>query len=338
MALLDDLPVDWSVDADDEAFDGMYRQHRAALLAFCRSRLGDAGDAEDACQEAFLRAYRALPRFDRAHRMWPWLATIAANVCTDMHRRKRPAPLSAVDGDLGERTVDPEIEAEVRAKVNLVGTAIRDLPEAYRRSVYLADLEGWSYDAIARHERKSVASVRSNLMRGRSAFRTRVQALAEERGMWPLSAVLPLRWRSRLLAWRADRSADLAITATPGGFTAIQAAVAAISLLGAFAPGTMAVAAADQPPRASGSQSVFIDHHGVPTATATPGRPSGNSRPAPPGATTAIDLVGERRSVDSDVTVTDDEPSAWLAVEFDCHSEARDQMCATVDSVRTALP
>ena len=178
MAVLNELPIDRWLGTDDEAFDSIYREHRSALLAFCRSRLGDAGEAEDACQEAFLRAYRALPRFDRTQRMWPWLATIAANTCTDMKRRRRAIPLSAC-GDLPpEATVDPNDELDARDRRRLVGAALRDLPESYRRPVYLADGEGWSYGEIAIADKRSVASVRSSLMRGRAAFKERAQAIA----------------------------------------------------------------------------------------------------------------------------------------------------------------
>ena len=90
--------LDAGIDADDEAFDAIYRKFKPTLVAFCTSRLGSASEAEDASQEALLRAYRALPRFDRTQDMWPWLATIAANVCIDMKRKRRAVPLSACRG------------------------------------------------------------------------------------------------------------------------------------------------------------------------------------------------------------------------------------------------
>lgn len=338
MALLDDLPVDWSVNADDEAFDVMYRQHKTALLAFCRSRLGDAGDAEDACQEAFLRAYRALPRFDRTQRMWPWLATIAANACTDMKRRRRAIPLSACDDRPREAAVDPNDEIDARDRRRLVGAALRELPESYRRPVYLADGEGWSYGEIALADRRSVASVRSSLMRGRAAFKARAQAIAEERGMWPLSAAVPFRWvRSRILAWRDARGTDLAAVAAPGASTAVQAAVAAISLLGALVPGAMAVAGAQtNTPAIPVQLARTFTAPAAPVATAPTGGSSTTRAAAPVVA--RIDLAGGQRSVDSGVTVTDDRTRAWLGVQFDCTSQIRQHVCDGVDVAANPLP
>lgn len=346
MAVLHDLPVEWSFDADGEAFDAIYREHRVALLAFCRSRLRDTGDAEDACQEAFLRAYRALPRFDRAQRMWPWLATIAANVCTDMRRRKRPVPLSALDRDPRTGTVDPDRDADVRATVQLVGSAIRDLPDAYRTSVYLADLEGWSYDEIARHQQKSLASVRSTLMRGRSAFKTRVQSLAEERGMWPLAAALPfpwLRFKARVAGWRATRDADAAAASAPSAFSAVQAAAAAFALFGSVVSGTIGVAGAEAKLPPITSHSIPADRvvTAVPIATADSDGPADQPPAAAPMATTDIDLSGDRRSVKGGVDVGDDDGSTipvWQGIELDCRSEVRQRVCDAVDVAVAVSP
>lgn len=333
MAVTHDLPVDWSFDADGEAFDSIYRQHKAELLAFCRSRLDDAGDAEDACQEAFLRAYGALPRFDRAQRLWPWLATIAANVCTDMLRRKRPVPLSAFDGDPRTGIVNRDHGSETMAAVDLVGAAIRDLPETYRRPVYLADLEGWSYDEIARHEQKSLASVRSTLMRGRAAFKTRVQALAEERGMWPLSAILPVGWfRRRLLAVRSPENPDIPASLAPSAVALAQAAAAAIALLSTMMPATgVRGASGDIVTRAIATEFTantppeVVPRRDAARDAGPSGRSTADGLPAPDApkvAVTDTDVDIERQHVHVSVGVDTDGDGqydhAWLEWQSDC--------------------
>ena len=58
------------------------------LLRFCLRRLNDRHEAEDAAQEAFARAWKALPRFAGERRFYPWLTVIAGNICTDMLRRR----------------------------------------------------------------------------------------------------------------------------------------------------------------------------------------------------------------------------------------------------------
>lgn len=335
MALLNDLPLGRLVTEDDEAFDAIYREFKPALLAFCRSRLGHAAEAEDACQEALLRAYRALPRFDRSQRMWPWLATIAARVCIDMKRRKQAVPLSSLDSVPDDVPLDPEAEVDARARAGLVDSALRDLPVAYRRPVYLADLGGWSYDDIARHEQRSVASVRTSLMRGRAAFKARVQVLAEERGMWPLSAILPFPGlRSRFLAWRSTKGADGASALAPGAFSLAQAAVATFAVLTTIVPAAAEetsgpVPTATASPRVSSTTSLQ-----APAGPAGQAGDAATAAPIAPGApvlapstSTLVDVDGEQRLVSGTLSWDgdsdgDSELDAWVAVPSDCASPA----------------
>jgi hypothetical protein len=111
--------------------------------------------------------------------------------------------------------------------------------------VYLADGEGWRYAEIAKHEQRSVASVRTSLMRGRVAFKARARELAEERGMWPLSVVLFPSLRRRYLAWRAPKDADRVASV----FSFAQAAAAAFAVLTTVAPSAAAAAPTHVAPR-----------------------------------------------------------------------------------------
>jgi RNA polymerase sigma-70 factor (ECF subfamily) len=334
-------------DADDEAFNTIYREYKPALLAFCRSRLTDRSEAEDACQETLLRAYRSLPRFDRTQRMWPWLATIAANVCTDMRRKRLAVPLSACDRDprAGE-TVDLGDTLEARDRARLVTAALGQLPDAHRRPVYLADGEGWSYADIARHEQRSVASVRTSLMRGRSTFKARARALAEERGMWPLSAVLPLaRLRARYFAWRAGRDVDVSGAATPGVASFVQVAAAAMAMVGSIVPVTFAVAGASPATGALGATGSVIvaDRLDVPPpkSSSEEASPAAPSSIVPPTSTkTDVDLGGNDRGVSVAVGVgarPDPDTAGWGGVWFRCTGGVvRGTACDVTDALPTA--
>ena len=332
MALLNDLPLDRLVP-EDEAFDAIYREFKPALLAFCRSRLHDASEAEDACQEALLRAYRSLPRFDRTQRLWPWLATIAANVCTDMRRKKRAVPISAFDSDpRAGQTIDPTDELEARSRARLVVTALHDLPEGQRRQVYLADAEGWSYADIATREQRSVASVRTSLMRGRSAFKVRARALAEDRGMWPLSALLPFARLRRLLG-RTATDSHLPVSAAPVAIGALQVAAAALVILGTLVPVTGAIADADAamstvgPPLGTQPFAVAdrLEQEPAPEPQSALLLPV-----APPATTTDVDLEGEGVVVHASADVTadeDEDPSAFTILTVNCGALSRSQAC-----------
>src|SRR6202020_1363139 len=89
---------------DAGAFGSLYARYNARLLRFCLRRLHDRHEAEDAAQEAFARAWKALPNFAGERRFYPWLTVIAGNICTDMlRRRSRSTPT----GDLELSTRHP---------------------------------------------------------------------------------------------------------------------------------------------------------------------------------------------------------------------------------------
>jgi len=114
------------------------RVHAAAL-----AHTGRAADADDVTQEAFLRAFRALPALKDAGRFGPWLLKIVRNAARDRHRRTRPAaPL----GDAADALPDG------KARVSRGGEALRAwraLPEDERLVTWLKVMEGYRFDDIA---------------------------------------------------------------------------------------------------------------------------------------------------------------------------------------------
>jgi RNA polymerase sigma-70 factor (ECF subfamily) len=187
--------------SDPAAFEALYRQHGPALRQLCRKRLGNAVDAEDACHEAMLRAWSSLDRYDPSRPMWPWLATIAGNVCLDLQRRSRlaesrRAPSDPVPMSPDEVAVNGERDVVVREALAL-------LPTSSRTVLFLRDVEGWSYTRIGRFEGRSAPAVRTAVARARHQLRTEVEAVARASGRWPLPAVLALLWaRARRQARR----------------------------------------------------------------------------------------------------------------------------------------
>jgi RNA polymerase sigma-70 factor (ECF subfamily) len=193
----------------DEAFDALYREYAPALRAYCRARLGKLVDAEDACHETILRAYKALPRFDSERRLWPWLATIAGNVCRDMQRRQATVAAHTTYVDVAVDDLDELTAARTRRAI--LADALEAMPERYRAHVVLRDFEGWSYEEIASFDGTSVASVRSTLHRARSVLRERVRDSAVRRREWPMPAFVPLvfsRLRARLARARTSAAAS----------------------------------------------------------------------------------------------------------------------------------
>ena len=98
--------VERSQAGDAAAFGNLYARYYGRLLRFCMRRLSDRHEAEDATQEAFARAWKALPRFAGDKHFYPWLTVIAGNICTDVLRgRFRSSTLPPSDGAelVGER-------------------------------------------------------------------------------------------------------------------------------------------------------------------------------------------------------------------------------------------
>jgi DNA-directed RNA polymerase specialized sigma24 family protein len=86
---IDDRQLVESYQAGDtDAFAELVGAHGPSLLGHAIRKLGDRAAAEDAVQETFVRAYRALPRFDGDYRLGPWLHRILANVCADEGNRR----------------------------------------------------------------------------------------------------------------------------------------------------------------------------------------------------------------------------------------------------------
>ena len=170
-------------EGSDRAFEVLFERHHRALLAFCRSMVGSADEADDALQQTFLAAYRDLARGREPDALRPWLFGIARRRCLAIlsTRRARPdveAPEPVTDG----------LHSHVAAREDLRGVLgdIEGLPESQRAALVLAELGGLSHDEIAailgcRREKVKalVFQARTSLTTGRAA---RDVSCAEVRG------------------------------------------------------------------------------------------------------------------------------------------------------------
>ena len=159
---------------DDHAFAQIVRSHGQGLFAHAFSRLHDVQAAEDAVQETFVRAYRAMPRFDGDFHLRAWLHRILTNVCHDEgSRRQRDGLLidlvscqevgggDAADVDIERLDVRPDVVAE----------ALGQLSESYREALVLRYVEELSYQEVAAATGVSEGNARVRVMRGRVALK-----------------------------------------------------------------------------------------------------------------------------------------------------------------------
>lgn len=227
------------------SLDFLYRRYAQALTNFCRGRLGDyESEAEDACHDALLKAYDALSRF-RQGPLWPWLATIAANVCIDIQRKR--SRMVGLNGNLGARAVpEPDIEAARRIREQIVRRAIGTLPERYRTLIHQRDFEGWSYRELALLHCVKVPAVATSLSRARRALKKAIEKLARAEGQWPLPVLIMFPRR----VWR--RSSPLFESAVSTNvFPLLKLVVTALLVLAPLVPVSGSVPVVDDLPAAA---------------------------------------------------------------------------------------
>jgi RNA polymerase sigma-70 factor (ECF subfamily) len=165
---------------DRAALQQLLGRHERSLFVLCRGILAHADDAEDAAQETFLRAIRALPRFQpREATFRTWLFRIAINVCLNHKRdRRTAAPLDEELSDISSRIASPETIALHRL---LVTEALAILPPHQRAVLLLRVVEGWSVGEIARAMDWNKKRVENELYRARRAL-AEWQARSTEEG------------------------------------------------------------------------------------------------------------------------------------------------------------
>ena len=159
---------------DSEAFGRLALELAPAARRVARAILGNAADADDAVQDAFLSAWRAIGRYDPARPFRPWLLRIVVNAATDVRRRqvtRAAQPLSPVLEAPGR---SPEGAADLSLLGDRLRAALAELPERQRTAIVLFDAEGWSHAEIAEALGVPEGTVRSDVFRARRALRPRL--------------------------------------------------------------------------------------------------------------------------------------------------------------------
>ncbi|MDQ0285060.1 RNA polymerase sigma-70 factor (ECF subfamily) [Desulfofundulus luciae] len=183
-----------SQEQDLVAFEQLVQMYQQRVYTLSYQLTGNHADAQDLAQEVFIRAFRSLDGFRFEADFGTWLHRITVNLWLNMKRRRGNVTLISLDepvhtGD-GEVTRevaaaagDPEEELEEKEFRGLVGRALKELPAEQRAVLILREVEGYSYDEIARMLDLSLGTVKSRLNRARDALKKRVSALACEAGM-----------------------------------------------------------------------------------------------------------------------------------------------------------
>ena len=170
-----------AAEGDPDAFGALVERHAGSARRVARAVLDDPHAADDAAQEGFLAAWRAIDRYDPRQPFAPWLLRIVMNEARDL-RRKRGVRATS-DIPLGYRAPGrgPEGEANAALIGDRLRTALAGLPERQRMVVVLFDAEGWAHAEIGGLLGIPEGTVRSELFHARRALRRSLEGLWRER-------------------------------------------------------------------------------------------------------------------------------------------------------------
>ena len=170
---------------DTRAFDLLVLKYQGRIAALISRYLSNSSEVEDVAQEAFIKAFRALPKFRGESAFYTWLYRIAANAAKNhlVARGRRPSADADVDdaeyfeeASMLRDTESPEETLFGNELADVVRSALGSLPDELRMALTLREFDGLSYEEIAEVMECPVGTVRSRIFRARDAVDIRVRA------------------------------------------------------------------------------------------------------------------------------------------------------------------
>ena len=173
---------------DKKAFELLMLKYQRKILRLLSRFVRDPSEVEDVAQEAFIKAYRALPQFRGESAFYTWLYRIAINTAKNHlvasgRRPSSPSEYENEDGETFDETDNlsdintPESMMATREIAETVNSAIDALPEELRTAIVLREIEGMSYEDIAQSMGCPIGTVRSRIFRAREAIAARLRPL-----------------------------------------------------------------------------------------------------------------------------------------------------------------
>lgn len=173
---------------DKIAFGKLVDAYQGPVYNLAYRMLGNSGEAEEAAQEAFIRAFTRLDSYDPAHKFSTWLLSITSNYCIDLIRKRR-ALLLSIDEPLpphpalmSDNAKGPEVQVMNSEREKMVQTLLAELQPDYRQAVVLRYWYELSYDEIAEVMDTTVSAIKSRLFRARR----QLAEIGVEKGIAPV--------------------------------------------------------------------------------------------------------------------------------------------------------
>jgi RNA polymerase sigma-70 factor, ECF subfamily len=167
--------VERAKTGDRDAFEELVRRHAERLYAVVLRFVADGDEAQEVTQEAFLRAWRSIARFEGRSRFFTWLYRIGINEAKRRAARRPPVVVTSLEDEPVPEAPDwseaPEARSDQRDLLKVLEQAIRGLPLEYRAPIVLRDVEGLSTAEAAEAMGLGEAAFKSRLHRARLAVR-----------------------------------------------------------------------------------------------------------------------------------------------------------------------
>lgn len=182
MSVTDPVVLDWvnaALEGDQDAFAELVYTYQDSVYNLCYRMLGERTEAEDASQEAFLRAYMNLQRYDPARSFKTWVLTIASNHCIDRLRRRRMVWLSIDEPlppilSLSSDDPEPEQAALSKEQSEAIQHLLENLAPEYRAAIVLRYWYDYSYTEIADILDTTESAIKSRLFRARQMLADKI--------------------------------------------------------------------------------------------------------------------------------------------------------------------
>ncbi|WP_405124678.1 RNA polymerase sigma factor RpoE [Ralstonia pseudosolanacearum] len=184
----DQILVERVQQGDKRAFELLVVKYHRKIIRLISRLIRDAAEVEDVAQDAFIKAYRALPQFRGESAFYTWLYRIAVNTAKNYlaTQGRRPESFTDIDTEEAETFADgeqlrdintPDSMLHTKQVAETVNRAMEALPEELRTAITLREIEGLSYEEIAEAMECPIGTVRSRIFRAREAIAEKLRPL-----------------------------------------------------------------------------------------------------------------------------------------------------------------
>lgn len=186
----DQILVERVQQGDKRAFELLVVKYYRKIIRLISRLIRDAAEVEDVAQDAFIKAYRALPQFRGESAFYTWLYRIAVNTAKNYlaTQGRRPESSTDIDTEEAETFADgeqlrlrdintPDSMLHTKQVAETVNRAMEALPEELRTAITLREIEGLSYEKIAEAMECPIGTVRSRIFRAREAIAEKLRPL-----------------------------------------------------------------------------------------------------------------------------------------------------------------